>query len=92
MKLSFLTVAACANILTSGVAMAQNAPISEPAPTIQAASANPTGAPLICKYYYYNGHMLPRRDCRTAHEWERIRYSTQQSISDFQRQSLMQQE
>lgn len=83
-----LIVAACASVLVPNFALAQNAPVSEPAPSVTAPSSNPAGEPLICRYYYYNGRLLPRRDCRTAKQWQRVRLDTQQNITDFQLRAL----
>lgn len=77
-----------AGLLVPAAALAQNAPNSEPTPTVEPSSVNPSGARLICKYYYYNGRMLPRRECRTAREWENYRYATQQNIREFQLRAL----
>jgi hypothetical protein len=90
MKIAALSVVGCLGLLAPGMALAQSAPASEPAPSLEPVSANPAGAPLICKYYYHNGEILHRRDCRTAHEWERLRSRNQSDLSDFQNRSLEQ--
>jgi hypothetical protein len=90
MKIASLAVLTCFGMLVPTLALAQNAPASEAPPSIQPASANPAGTPLICKYYYYNGQILRRRDCRSAHEWERVRYHTQGEIVDYQIRSELQ--
>jgi hypothetical protein len=90
MKTASLALVACLGLLTSGMALAQSAPASEPAPSLEPISANPAGAPLICKYYYHNGEILRRRDCRTAHEWERLRSRNQADFANFQNRTLMQ--
>ena len=86
-----LAAGACLLLAVPTLAAAQSAPASEPPPSIQPASSNPSGSPLICKYFVYNGQTLPRRECKTAREWEILRRATQQNIRDFQRQSLGQQ-
>jgi hypothetical protein len=90
MKNVCVAVVTCLGLLTPGIALAQNAPASEPAPTLEPVSANPAGAPLICKYYYHNGEILRRRDCRTVHEWERLRSRNQTDFANFQNRSLVQ--
>ncbi len=90
MKTVSLVMTACIGLLAPGLAFAQNAPYSEPAPTVTPAAANPTGAPLICKYYYYNGRVLPRRDCRTANAWEQERMRLQGDFADYQIRALEQ--
>jgi len=90
MKILSMSVVACLGLLVPEMASAQNAPATEAAPSIVSAASNPTGSPLICKYYYYNGQILRRRDCRSAHEWERLRYQTQAEIIDYQIRSEMQ--
>jgi hypothetical protein len=85
-----MALVACLGWMASPVAFAQNAPYSEPAPTMQPASVNPAGAPLICKYYVYNGQVLPRRDCRTESQWRHMRQDTQQTFRQLQIQALSQ--
>jgi hypothetical protein len=87
MKVTSIALAACLGMLAPTLALAQNAPYSEPAPSVQPTSTNPSGQPLICKYYADNGRILPRRDCRTANEWERIRNERQREIVDMQRRA-----
>jgi hypothetical protein len=90
MKIVYTAMVACLGLLTPEIVLAQSAPTSEPAPTLEPVSANPAGAPLICKYYYHNGEILRRRDCRTAHEWERLRSRNQTDFANFQNRSLVQ--
>ena len=87
MKVAAIAAATCLSLSLSGVAFAQNAP--EPTPYIQATSSNPSNSPLICKYYYYNGQVLPRRDCRTAAQWEYLRQTTAQSVMQIQQRGLV---
>lgn len=75
-------------LAANALAIVPEAAYSEPPPTVQPAGTNTSGAPLICRYYYYNGHVLARRDCRTEAQWRRMREDNQQSISNFQLQSL----
>jgi hypothetical protein len=87
MKVTSIALTACLGVLASTSAFAQNAPYSEPAPSVQPASTDPSGQPLICKYYSDNGRVLPRRDCRTANQWERIRNERQREIVEMQRRA-----
>jgi hypothetical protein len=89
MKITSFAIAACLGLVAPTFAFAQGAP-SEPAPTVQPAATDPSGQPLICKYYAENGRIIPRRDCRTAHEWERIRRETQKEVLEQQRMGDLQ--
>ena len=83
MNSKLIAAGALAALLIPGLAAAQNAP-SQPAARPAAANNNP----VICRYYYYNGNVIRRPECRTAHEWERMRYQTQYNLIRYQTQSL----
>ena len=89
MRFTTLAIAAM-GLVAPTMAMAKNAPYSEAAPSVQPASVNPAGQALICRYYTYEGTVIRRRDCRTAHQWERLRLDTQRDVSNFQIRSLRQ--
>jgi hypothetical protein len=89
MKKTTLAMMASLALLAPTLVLAQNAPNSEPAPTVQPESTA-DGHRLICKYYSDNGRVLPRRDCRTADQWERIRYERQRELVNIQMQGDIQ--
>lgn len=60
-----------------------------PAPAVQSAGAHP-GEPLLCRYYYYEGRLLPRPECKTARAWIRERLRQQADVSDMQLRGLIQ--
>ena len=70
-------------LIAPGAAVAQNAP----APAVQVTTGQ-TSNPVICRYYYYNGQIIRKQVCLTAHEWERMRYVTQRNLIRFQIQAL----
>lgn len=90
MKHSILAAAASFCLLAPGAVFAQGYTGSEPPPAMPAVSNVSPQDQVICKYYYFNGRTLSRRYCLTAHQWERVRLSTQQAIVDFQHHGLLQ--
>jgi hypothetical protein len=86
-KISSLSAVAGFALFIPVAALAQSAPASAPAPAPSVSTATPDGQ-VICKYYYYNGRVLPHPECRTAHEWERDRFETQKNVREFQIRSL----
>ena len=85
MRTSIIATASFLGLLAPALAFAQD---PQPAPALQPASvAHPE--PLICHYFYHEGALIRRPDCRTQREWDRIRYETQQELIDFQVRSLM---
>ena len=62
---------------------------TQPAPAIESAGVHP-GEPLICRYYYYEGRLLPRPVCKTERQWIRERGREQADLSQMQLRSLIQ--
>jgi len=85
MRLSAAIVAAGFALLAPAIAVAQTGPA--PAPVV--AQPVSTGAPLICKYYYFYNNIVRRPICLTAEQWLRWRYNTQEGIREFQMRSLL---
>ena len=74
---------AAAVALTPFAASASGAP-----PVVQPASVQ-QGQPLVCHYYYYEGMVLRRPDCRTASEWNHRRIDEQRFVREFQLRALV---
>ena len=60
------------------------------APVIRAVSTVHPGEGLLCDYFYHQGDLVRRQDCRTRAQWNRLRVETQREISEFQVRSLIQ--
>lgn len=98
-----VTVLAALSLLLASVpALAQDAmpatnPVPPPmpeAPATPVASANPAPAApasVLCEYKEHQGDMIPLRNCVSRDEATRRRIEQQESIREFQMQSLMQQ-
>lgn len=59
------------------------------APTLQPASVQ-KDQPLICHYYYHEGMLINRPDCRTADQWTHRQLDDQRILREFQMRSLIQ--
>jgi hypothetical protein len=59
-------------------------------PVIRAVSTVHPGEALVCDFFYHQGDLIRRQDCRTRSQWNRLRVETQREISEFQVRSLIQ--
>jgi hypothetical protein len=85
MRLRFVTLAAVLATLAPAAAFADQAsPFVSPVSTVR------PGEPLLCDFYYHEGDVIRRQDCRTKDQWNRLRLETQREISEFQIRSLVQ--
>ena len=84
MRISSIAVAAALGILAPLAASAADVP-----PTIQPASVQ-KDQPLICHYYYHEGMLIGRPDCRTADQWTHRQLDDQRFLREFQMLSLIQ--
>jgi hypothetical protein len=84
MRASIIAIVSCLGLGAPVAALAQDAQ-----PAMQTA-VSPTGdsSRLICHYSYYEGMIIRRKDCRTQHEWDRVRTDTQKGVYDIQIRSL----
>ncbi len=84
MRLRSVTLAAVLATLTPAAAFADEAsPIVRPVSTMR------PGEPLLCDFFYHQGDVIRRQDCRTRAQWNRLRLETQREISEFQIRSLI---
>jgi hypothetical protein len=60
-------------------------------PPVKAVSVATPANPVVCRYYYYEGTVIRRPVCVTAHEWQRQRLLQQRLIREFQQRALIQQ-
>jgi len=58
-----------------------------PPPTVQPVSVQ-QGQPLICHYYYHQGMVIGRPDCRTADQWKHRQIDDQRFLREFQLRTL----
>jgi hypothetical protein len=85
MRVRFVTLAAVLATLPPAAAFADQAsPFVSPVSTVR------PGEPLLCDFYYHEGDVIRRQDCRTKDQWNRLRLETQREISEFQIRSLVQ--
>lgn len=81
------------NVIAVAVALGALAPLiasaADVAPTIQPASVRKE-QPLICHYYYHEGMLISRPDCRTADQWTHRQLDDQRILREFQMRSLIQ--
>jgi hypothetical protein len=93
MRMHMLAAAAGLAMLTPFAALAQEpaGAAQEPANTGQIApmaqpiaAIKPAGNPIVCEYYYYEGTVIRRPDCRTLHQWERQRYVEQRFVEELE--------
>jgi hypothetical protein len=85
MRNTLLATLIGAGLLASTVAFADNAQPGAPA---QPVAANAPDR-VVCHNYIHEGVLLRAGECHTQKEWDRIRYETQQSLSQWQTRSLM---
>jgi hypothetical protein len=86
MRSSTFAIATCLGLLAPVAAVAQD---PQPAPTLEPASVAGS-QPLICHYYYHEGSLIRRKDCRSPHQWDRIRHESEQDLVKFQMRGLLQ--
>jgi hypothetical protein len=78
-----IIAAAAVALLAPAAALAASS-----APAIVSTGAN--GQQLICRYYYHEGQVIRRPECKTEPEWIRDRLRVQQDISQYQQRGLIQ--
>ena len=84
MRIHSLVLVAALGALVPLAASAEDA-----APTIQPASVQ-KDQPLVCHYYYHEGMLIGRPDCRTADQWTHRQLDDQRFLREFQMRSLVQ--
>lgn len=85
MRLRFIALAAGLATLAPAAAFADEA-----SPIVRSVSIERPGEPLLCSFFYHQGDVIRRQDCRTRDQWNRLRVETQREISEFQVRSLIQ--
>ena len=79
-----IVLAAVLGLLAPIAASAEDAqPVMQPASVQQK-------QPLICHYFYHEGMVIRRPDCRTAEAWTYRRIHEQEYFREFQMGSLIQ--
>jgi hypothetical protein len=63
---------------------------ADPAPVAQPVSTASQPNPVVCHYFYHEGFVIKRPDCRPQHEWDRRRLEEQRYIREFQLRSFTQ--
>lgn len=86
MRLRFIAMTAGLAALVPLTALAN----PDAAPVIRAVSTVQPGEGLVCDYFYHQGDLIRRQDCRTRAQWNRLRVETQREITEFQVRSLIQ--
>jgi hypothetical protein len=84
-RASIFAIASCVALLAPVAVQAQYA---QPAPAVQQSSNATDSQKLICRYGYYEGTVIRRKECHTYDDWQKVRYQTQKEITDFQMRSL----
>lgn len=84
MHINAIAVAAGLVVLAPLAALAADA-----APTVQRVSVQ-KDQPLICHYYYHEGMLISRPDCRTADQWTHRQLDEQRFLREFQMRFLIQ--
>ena len=74
---------ASTSLLASTIAFADDAKPVSPTP----AAATDDSGKLICKPVYHEGTVLGKT-CHTQKEWDRMSFQSQQSLRQYQQQSL----
>lgn len=82
MRILLLAATSVAALTASTLAFAQDAKSTPVA-------ADP-GDKVTCHAIAHEGMVVHRSECHTQKEWDRIQYESQQSIRDWQMQSLTQ--
>lgn len=99
MRIRFLTLAAGFSVLLPLAASAADQATTTPPPAASepdaSATASPTAPataaqadPVVCHYFYWQGSLIRRPDCRTVSQWHRERLAQQRWFREFQLRSL----
>jgi hypothetical protein len=84
-RASIFAIASCLALLAPVAATAQE---TQPVPAVQQSSDGTVSENLICRYSYYEGTVVRRKECHTQGDWDKIRFQNQKEVSDFQMRSL----
>ena len=85
MRASIFAIASCLAVLAPVAVTAQE---TQPVPAVQQSSDGTNSEKLVCRYSYYEGTVVRRKECHTQADWEKMRFQTQKEVTDFQMRSL----
>lgn len=83
MRIRLIAIAAGLALSAPLAAFADNSAV-----TAQPVSLATQANPVVCHYYYYEGMLVRRPDCRPQHQWDRRRLEMRRYIEEFQLRAL----
>jgi hypothetical protein len=84
-RASIFAIASCFALLAPVGASAQE---TQPVPAMQQTSDGTNSEKLVCRYSYYEGTVIRRKECHKQADWDRMRFQAQKEVTDFQMRSL----
>jgi hypothetical protein len=84
-RASLVAIASCFALLAPLAASAQE---TQSVPAVQQSSDGTISEKLVCRYSYYEGTVVRRKECHKQADWDKIRFQNQKEVSDFQMRSL----